>query len=132
MIAVDADESLTSALARLGYAHAPGHTPGRRSIQRDGVEVLQATAHEVWDWLRATGQIAAVRPIVWELELVEHVATWAAEQGPSGRSLEELCDHVLAGRTDEELLLGTILNDPELAEVVERGRNLGWRSRHVG
>lgn len=61
------------------------------------------------------------------LELVEHVATYAAERGDT--ELEQLCDDVLAGLTEESLLLAVVSGDPDLQDAVERGRNAGWRSR---
>lgn len=60
-------------------------------------------------------------------ELAEHVATYAAERGDT--ELEQLCDDVLAGLTEEALLLAVVSGDPEVQEAVERGRNAGWRSR---
>lgn len=60
-------------------------------------------------------------------ELVEHVATYAAERGDT--ELEQLCDDVLAGLTEESLLLAVVSGDPDLQDAVERGRNAGWRSR---
>jgi len=63
-------------------------------------------------------------------ELVEHVATYAAERGDT--ELEQLCDDVLAGLTEESLLIAVVSGDPDLQEAVERGRNVGWRSRRGG
>lgn len=64
---------------------------------------------------------------VWDSELVEHVATWAAEQGDT--ALESLCDEMLAGVTDEDVLLDSIRNDPALLDAIERGRNLEREAR---
>jgi hypothetical protein len=51
---------------------------------------------------------------VWEPELVEHVAFYAA-QG-SDTELEQLCDEVLAGITEEEVLFSLIREDPNLSD----------------
>jgi len=71
--------------------------------------------------------VAVTRPA--HGELAEHVATYAAERGDT--ELEQLCDDVLAGLTEESLLLAVVGGDPDLQEAVERGRNAGWRSRRV-
>lgn len=79
----------------------------------------------------STGQTVVATVVaparVWEPELVEHVATWAAERGDA--PLETTCDEVHAGLTSESVLHAIIREDAELLEYVERGRNLGWRSR---
>jgi len=51
---------------------------------------------------------------VWEPELVEHVAFYAAQHGDP--ELEQLCDEVLAGITDEEVLFSRIREDPDLSD----------------
>lgn len=63
----------------------------------------------------------------WESELIEHLACHAAEVGDT--LLEGLCDSVLAGETDEQVVLSIARSDSELAEVAQRGLELGWRSR---
>ena len=72
-----------------------------------------------------TSSVARCR--CWERELVEHVATFAAER--DNPELESLCDDVLAGVANEQLVFDVIEGDAELALAVERGRNLGWRVR---
>lgn len=57
---------------------------------------------------------------VWDPELVEHVAVYAAEHGDA--SLEITCDEVLAGLTDEELLHSIIREDAALTEWCQRER----------
>lgn len=53
------DPTLSEVLERNGYTHrANERTPntGRREIvDRDGVVVLTATAHQTWAWLRERG-----------------------------------------------------------------------------
>ena len=51
---------------------------------------------------------------VWEPELVEHVAFYAAQHGDA--ELEQLCDEVLAGTTDEEVVLSLFREDPKLSD----------------
>lgn len=52
--------SLNAVLARLGYTTDPkSSTLGGKRILRDGVEVYDGIADDVWKWLRRTGQIPA-------------------------------------------------------------------------
>ena len=63
----------------------------------------------------------------WDPELVEHLAVWAAEHERD--DIETLCDGVLAGDVAEDVLLSMVRDEAALAEAIERGRNLGWRTR---
>lgn len=65
--------------------------------------------------------------LVWEAEQIEHVAVWAAETGDT--ALESWCDSALAGLEDELTLLTWAGDQRELALHMERGKNLGLRSR---
>lgn len=60
-------------------------------------------------------------------QVVEHVATYAAERGDG--DLEKLCDDVLAGHTDVELVFAAISDDDELAADV---MYQPWRTREGG
>ena len=48
--------TLIEVLDRLGYATRPARWQGKKDILRDGEAVFTGAAHEVWAWLRETGQ----------------------------------------------------------------------------
>lgn len=58
----------------------------------------------------------------WHPEFVEHLAVWAAEH--DRQDVETMCDEVLSGDTDEDVLLGMVSSDPELTEWCDRARYL--------
>lgn len=60
-------------------------------------------------------------------QMVEHLAIHFAELGDT--ELERMCDEVLAGQTDDVLLLGIIKHDSSMQEWLAAGRNLGWKAR---
>lgn len=62
---------------------------------------------------------------LFEAELVEHVAVYAAEHGDT--ALEQLCDDALAGATDEQLVLAAIGEDADLTAWC--GQDQRYRSR---
>ena len=66
----------------------------------------------------ATATQSAQTHRVSEPELVEHIATYAAQNGET--DLEQTCDEVLAGLTDEDVLLGIVAEDAALMEWTER------------
>lgn len=52
--------TLTQVLSGLGYTHRPsrdGAFTSTRVVEREGKAVFEGRAHEVWAWLRETGQI---------------------------------------------------------------------------
>jgi len=51
--------TLHEVLAALGYTTAPAGHYRRHIIDADGVTVYTGAAHQVWWWLRETGQIDA-------------------------------------------------------------------------
>ncbi len=57
---------------------------------------------------------------VWDPDLVEHVAVFAAERGDI--DLAQTCSDVQAGLTDEELLHSIIREDADLTEWCQRER----------
>lgn len=52
---MNAEPTLTEALAAAGYTHVEGRHAGKRAILRDGVEVFHGRAWEASEWLRAQG-----------------------------------------------------------------------------
>ena len=64
-------------------------------------------------------------PRLFETELVERVAVYAAEHGDT--ALELLCDDALAGTTDEQLVHAAIGEDADLTAWCGRGQR--YRSR---
>jgi hypothetical protein len=55
-VLLNGGESLIMVLERLGYT-LHGCPNGRKHILKDGCPVLiNATAHETWQWLQRTGQ----------------------------------------------------------------------------
>lgn len=63
-----------------------------------------------------------------EPDLIERVATHAAQTGDT--ALEQLCDEVHAGVTDESVVLGAIACNSALAEAV--GMDPRWIARTAG
>ena len=51
--------TLTETLTELGYTTAPAGHYRKHIIDADGVIVYTGRAHQVWLWLRETGQIDA-------------------------------------------------------------------------
>lgn len=57
-------------------------------------------------------------PRLYDAELIEHAAVYAAERGDS--ELEDLCDLVLAGDEPEETVFGIVRNESDLQEWMLR------------
>ncbi|TMQ13043.1 MAG: hypothetical protein E6J90_11340 [Deltaproteobacteria bacterium] len=69
--------------------------------------------------------VTALDRKIWEPELVEHVASYAAERDDA--ALEQLCNNVLAGALDEALVFAAIREDADLADWC--GRDQHYRRR---
>lgn len=72
---------------------------------------------------------APAQPLI-DDELIEFVATYAAERGDF--ALESMCDSVLSGDTSESVLIATVHHDDELRDAVAAWRGcdrdeLAWR-----
>lgn len=65
--------------------------------------------------------------LFWTDERIEHVALRAAELGDG--ATEAICDSVLAGDMDAAILVCVVDGDERYREWIERGQNMGWRSR---
>ncbi len=51
--------TLNETLAALGYTTRPAGHGQKHIIGADGVIVCTGAAHQVWEWLRETGQVDA-------------------------------------------------------------------------
>ena len=60
-------------------------------------------------------------------EQIEHVARRAAELGDT--EVEGLCDSVLAGDTEAQLVANIVAEDDRYAEWMQRGEAQGWEVR---
>jgi len=61
--------TLNETLAALGYTTAPAGFGKKHILDADGVTVCTGAAHQVWWWLRETGQIdAGCEPVAREVE----------------------------------------------------------------
>jgi hypothetical protein len=63
----------------------------------------------------------------WGPEHVEHLARRAAELGDS--RLEGMCDAVLAGHIDVDMIANIVADDTDYSEWMERGLHCGWKDR---
>lgn len=73
----------------------------------------------------AVSPLLAASRKVWESELIEHIATYAAQNGDT--DLEQTCDEVLAGLADECVLLSMVREDAALTEWCSRDRRYATR-----
>lgn len=73
------------------------------------------------------------RDLLWrgewtEIE-IEHLALRAAEVGDT--ATESLCDDALGGRVDAAVVANLARSERDYTAWMERGAELGWRSRDV-
>lgn len=66
-------------------------------------------------------------PSNWGQEHIEHLALRAAELGDT--LTEQLCDEVVAGETDVDVLVSIVDGDWRYGDWMARGVELGWRAR---